>query len=127
MSRDITSRRDAEQKLRQSEASAWALLNATTDMAMLLDTQWRVLGINEACAEAYGKSVEDLVATVVFDHMDPAVAEVRRARGAEMLRTGAPMRYEEHDGNAAISPASTPWRTPMAGSRGLPPSSRDPT
>ncbi len=98
VSRDITSRRDAEQKLRQSEASAWALLNATTDMAMLLDTQWRVLGINEACAEAYGKSVEDLVATVVFDHMDPAVAEVRRARGAEMLRTGAPMRYEEHDG-----------------------------
>lgn len=98
VSRDITSRREAEQRLRQSEASAWALLNATTDMAMLLDTRWRVLGINEACAEAYGKSVEDLVGTVIFDHMDPAAAAVGRAKGAEMLRTGAPMRYEEHDG-----------------------------
>ncbi|NSW55343.1 MAG: PAS domain S-box protein [Armatimonadetes bacterium] len=100
VSRDVSARREAEAALRASEDTAWALLNASNDLAILVDPDWRILAINDACARTFGKRVEDLVGTEVYEHMDASVVQLRRQRGEMVLRTRQPARFEETRGDS---------------------------
>ena len=59
--RDVTLRHAAEAALRESKDTAWAMLNATHDYAMLLSADGTVLGANEAMARSLGVPLADLL------------------------------------------------------------------
>jgi PAS domain S-box-containing protein len=92
---DIADRKEAEEKLRQSEETNRALLNATTDSAMLLDLDGTFLAINEVAAKRLGKPVEGLVGTRAYDLFSPDLAKSREARASEVIRSRKPIRYED--------------------------------
>ena len=97
--RDVTERARAEAALRESETTARALLDASGEMAYLLDPDGRVIALNRAAAEGLGLSVEEVVGKVVFDLFAPGVAEHRRAQVAEALRSKGPVQIDdERDG-----------------------------
>jgi len=81
MVQDVTEHRRSDESLR-------ALINATTDMAILLDIDGRILAINARAASAYGKRVDQAVGTSYWELLSPEVAKVRKRRLANVFRTG---------------------------------------
>ena len=59
--RDITERKKTEEALRESEATARALINAPTDKIILTDTKGQILDLNDAAAISLGKTREELI------------------------------------------------------------------
>lgn len=92
---DITDRKRMEQAMRESEEKARALLNATTDMAVLMDTQGIMLAVNKAGAEKLGKVVDELVGTCAYDYFTPGLAKSRKAVIDQVIETGKPLRNED--------------------------------
>jgi PAS domain S-box-containing protein len=92
---DITDYKKTERALMESRDTAWGLLNATSDMAMLIDTEWRILGINEAFARALGAPVGEVLGTSALEYVEPEIATARRDTGNEAIRTGLPVRFED--------------------------------
>ena len=95
---DITDYKASEGALTKSRDTAWALLNATSDMAMLVDTQWRIQGVNEAFARALGTPIGELLGSDAFEHFEPEAAASRRSRAEEAVRSGLPVRFEDEYG-----------------------------
>ncbi|MBW1900844.1 MAG: PAS domain S-box protein [Deltaproteobacteria bacterium] len=94
---DITDRTRIERALRESEEKARALLNATTDMAVLMDVDGIMLAINKAGAEKLGKTVDGLVGTCAYDYFTPELAKSRKAAIDKVIKTGEPVRNEDED------------------------------
>jgi PAS domain S-box-containing protein len=93
--REIERRERAEVVLRESEATARALLNAPTDAAALLDPAGLVLDANEAMAQRYNLRPEELVGTTIWDLMPPDVASRRQAATTQVIQSGRPTRFED--------------------------------
>ncbi len=96
---DITKRRGAEEILRRSKETVEALLNATSDVAFLADTEGRFLAVNETLASKYGKRVEDLMGSSIFALLPPERVAMRREYFRQAVQTGRAVRFE--DENAA--------------------------
>ncbi|MBN1345227.1 MAG: response regulator [Phycisphaerae bacterium] len=87
--------RRAELALRQSKETIRALLNAPMDSSILLAKDGTILALNDIAAERLGKPADELVGASVYALFPPALAESRRARIEEVVRSGAPVRYED--------------------------------
>jgi PAS domain S-box-containing protein len=97
--RDITERRRTEEALRESEATARALLNAPMDSALLVNTDWMILDINQAAAWEFGKTVDEMIGTSILDCLPPGMRQSYQTQAAEVFLTGKPLNYEErYDG-----------------------------
>jgi PAS domain S-box-containing protein len=83
----------SELALRESEAQAWALLNAPTDSALLIEPHGIILALNEAAAKALGRSPNELIGLCVFDLFPPDVAKRRKAHCDQVVRSGQPVRF----------------------------------
>lgn len=92
---EITHRKRAEEALRQSEETARGLLNAITDVAFLMDVNGVLLALNEATAQALGKSVNELLGSCIYDSLTPQVARARGAQVDETIRSRKPVRFED--------------------------------
>jgi PAS domain S-box-containing protein len=79
---DITKKKEAEIALRESEVTARALLNATTDAVLLIDKEGLIIDINDRMSEW-------------LDHLPPEIAEQRKTKGFEAVRTGRPISFED--------------------------------
>lgn len=86
--RDITQRKRAEAALRQSEERGRALLNATTETAMLMDKEGTVLAINETGARRFGKRPGDMIGHNFYAMLPPDLAASRAERVNEVFSTG---------------------------------------
>lgn len=95
LARDITERKAAEEKLRESGERITALFNATSDSVILLDPDGVVLAINEHGAGRRGKRPEELAGKSLRDLLRPELARARKARINEMVRDGRPTVFEE--------------------------------
>jgi PAS domain S-box-containing protein len=92
---DITDRKRAEEALRESERAARALLNATTDGALLSDAAGVVREVNEQMAGRFGILPKDLIGQRMRDLLPPDLAAARRLRINEAMETGQPVRFED--------------------------------
>jgi diguanylate cyclase (GGDEF)-like protein/PAS domain S-box-containing protein len=92
---DITERKRIEERLRDSEQTLRMLLNATTDVAFLVDTGGTILVANETLARLLGRPVEALRGTRFFEHLPRALAEPCRVHLAEAIRSGRPFHFED--------------------------------
>ena len=93
--RDITERRRASEALRQSEETARALINATTESTVLLDRDLNVLLANRTQAESLGCDANALVGKNFYQANPPALRDARRAYWLNAIERAQPVRYEE--------------------------------
>jgi PAS domain S-box-containing protein len=92
---EVAERCRADDRLRETEGTMRALLDASPSVAMLIDRNGSVLATNAHTAARFGRTMEQMLGRNVFDLFDPAVAERRRTRTDEVLRTGRPVRFED--------------------------------
>ena len=92
---DISRREQAVTELQRSEETARALLNATSDIAVLLDPEGTILALNGPAAAGLGASVDDLIGKCAYDYVDEGTARRRRANNDEVVRSGGPLHVEE--------------------------------
>jgi PAS domain S-box-containing protein len=72
-----------------------ALLDATTELVMLLDTDGRILALNKTAADRLEKTPEEAVGLNVVDLVEPEAAERRKPYGEEVIRTGKSVRFRD--------------------------------
>jgi len=95
MIQDITETKQAERALIESERTAQVLLNATTDIALLLDTGGTIIAINESAAKLMGKSREELIGSSAFEIFSEDIIRSRKEPFQEVIRTKKPVRFED--------------------------------
>jgi two-component system, cell cycle sensor histidine kinase and response regulator CckA len=92
---DITMQKQTDEVLRESEETAYALLNAPSDTAYLLNTQRRIIAVNDAGAKGFGKSFEKLIGVCVDDLFPPAIAHSRKLYIDQVIRLCKPVHFED--------------------------------
>ena len=90
---DVTPLKEAEDALSRSEQAFRALLNAATDTAILIDTSYRILALNEIAAIRLGYRSKELVGKNLLDLFPPDVAEKRKANLEKVIETERPVRF----------------------------------
>ena len=90
---DITQRRQAEDKLKESEAALKAILNASTETISLADPHGTILIANEAMAKNLGKPAGELVGCNLYELFPPDVAQRRMTNIQEVIKTGKPLAF----------------------------------
>jgi PAS domain S-box-containing protein len=95
---DFTSRIPVDLELREKEETIRALLNARTDSALLLDLEGKILAANDTAAGRIGIPADRLRGRQVSECFEPQVAESRKQKLEEAVRTGLPVRFEDERG-----------------------------
>jgi two-component system cell cycle sensor histidine kinase/response regulator CckA len=92
---DITARKQAETKLKQSKASLRAFLNALQEPAFLMDNQGIVLVSNDSLANRVGTTIREVVGKRIFDFLPPPVARLRMNMLERVLQTRKSIQFED--------------------------------
>ena len=93
--RDINERKRIEEALRDSEATAQALINAPTDSILLLNSKGEILALNETAALRFGRPKDELIG-VLADHLLPEeIARERRLIISQLLEGKSVVRFED--------------------------------
>jgi PAS domain S-box-containing protein len=95
LEKEFSRRMRTKETLRQSEETARALLNATFDSAILIDTEGAIISINEIAVQRLGKIKNKVVRMNLFDMLPPDVANERKVRADEVIRSGEPVHFED--------------------------------
>lgn len=85
----------SRKKLQVSEETAHALLNAPTDMMVLLDTEGIILAVNNEMASAFNQTAETLVGHKLTDLFMKDILQDRITAFRKMMESGQPQSYEE--------------------------------
>ncbi|MBC7950570.1 MAG: PAS domain S-box protein [Rhodospirillaceae bacterium] len=86
--RDVSDRRSAERKQRESRELVQALLDTTSDAALLIDGNGTLLACNQVFADRFGRKVADIIGGDLFALFPQDVGEARRAACMQTLVTG---------------------------------------
>ncbi|MCK5113324.1 MAG: PAS domain S-box protein [Phycisphaerae bacterium] len=92
---DITDRLQADEKLRESEEMARAILNASPAAIVLLGKDGLVIDCNEAYPARFGQTSEQLIGTYVWDLFPLQIAQRRKAQIQAVFDTGKPFVGED--------------------------------
>ncbi|MCM2358377.1 MAG: PAS domain S-box protein [Geobacteraceae bacterium] len=92
---DVSELKAAEERLRQSEETVRALLNAPFEAIFLMDTSGVIITANEALARRLGTTVGALIGSNILEHLPEQVGGERWARAQEAIRSGRPVRHED--------------------------------
>ena len=92
---DITDLKRVQDALQESEQAARAILDATTESVMVVNSQGAILDANETAAQRHGMHVDELVGANLRDLLGADQLEARRAIMAEVVRSGNARRFEE--------------------------------
>ncbi len=95
LTQEIATCHNLQRYLHQAEETARALLNATTDSAILIDTKCKILAINEIAAERLSKHNVDLMHENLLEILPPTLAQQRKSRINQVLDTGDPLQFED--------------------------------
>ena len=93
--RDITERKTVAESLRRSESNLRALLNATTDVAFLIDREYKIIALNQSFCTIVGRKMDDLVGADALSLIPPDLAKSRKIKLDEAFKTGKPIRWED--------------------------------
>jgi PAS domain S-box-containing protein len=80
----------------ESAQTLRALLNASTDPMFLIDTDGRLLDLNEALARTLKRPMIDLMGARVHDFLPFDLHQQRKVVVEEVVRSGQPIRTEDH-------------------------------
>jgi PAS domain S-box-containing protein len=94
--RDMASRREAEQRAADGEALLHAILNNTIDAIYVKDTEGRYLAINNAGAASVHSTPRQVIGHTNFDYSSQEVSARIRAKEIAVMKSGVTTRDEEH-------------------------------
>jgi PAS domain S-box-containing protein len=97
---ELEQRRQAEEATRRSEARLRALLDATTDVAFLMDKDGTFLTLNRTLATTIGGEVEDFIGQNGFDLLQPELRAVRNIHFEQVVKTMQPERWVDQAGTS---------------------------
>ncbi len=92
---DITERKEAEAALKQSEATARALLNATPSAAAMVDAEGRLIMLNQTFAQRFEQEADDLIGKKLNELLAPHAMGHHDRWIKQVFRTGNPVYYQE--------------------------------
>jgi PAS domain S-box-containing protein len=95
LSKEVAERKKTEEALIESRAAARALLDATQESLLLLDNKGIIMAANETAADRFQMTPEQLKGTNLFDLLSPEIQKARRTRFDRVLRSGAPIDFED--------------------------------
>jgi PAS domain S-box-containing protein len=95
LTRDVTERKHAEDRLRESEARLQAVLDHTPAIVYVVDAQGRFLLINRRWKEVFGLTNEQVAGRFLQDFFPPEVADQFVQNNRRVLEAGAPAEFEE--------------------------------
>jgi len=81
--------------LEESEEQAWALLDVTNDAVILTDLRGAILASNEAAAERFGMSIEQIIKESFYDLLPAELTVSTQAHIADTIRLKKPIHYED--------------------------------
>ena len=91
---DITRRHLMKLKLQESEARTQALLDASPEVAFLIDTRGNLLAVNKAFCLRFGKTAEELQGKKVLDLIPSAIGKTQKILGIEVIRNAKLIRHK---------------------------------
>jgi diguanylate cyclase (GGDEF)-like protein/PAS domain S-box-containing protein len=99
----VAERRRAAAALKDSQDTVQALLDATTETALLIDLAGRIIALNETACERLrrlspvpvGDTCADLIGVNVFDLFPDSLRAKRKARNDEVIASAKPARFED--------------------------------
>lgn len=93
---EITERKRAEGALRESEAAARGLLDATQETLLLLDKDGVIIAANQTGAVRFLKKPDELIGINVFSLMPSELQESRRANFDEVIKSRTAKEFEDY-------------------------------
>ncbi|MFC1990029.1 PAS domain S-box protein [Chloroflexota bacterium] len=81
--------------LEDSEEQAWALLDVTNDAVILTDIRGAILASNEAAAERFGMSIEQMINESFYDLLPAELTASTKAHVADAIHLRKPIHYED--------------------------------
>ena len=103
LEREIERHKETTEALRESRETVRALLDATTETALLIDRDGGILALNEVAFERLrrlsrtpvGEKRAELVGRNVFELFPQGLGEQRKARNDSVIESGVPARFED--------------------------------
>ena len=95
LTRDVTERKRAEDRLRESEARLQAILDHTPAIIYLVDAEGRFLLINRRWKEVFGLTNEQVAGRFLHDFFPTDIADQFVRNNCRVLEAGAPAEFEE--------------------------------
>ncbi len=92
---DITTRREAVERLQESEKNLAAVINASPESTFLIDTRGLVVTCNPVFAGRMGLTPDQVTGACIYDFLPPDIVAGRRSRLEEVIRTGEPCVFED--------------------------------
>ncbi|MCP4601129.1 MAG: PAS domain-containing protein [Proteobacteria bacterium] len=92
---DITNDKQAEEKLRKSQETLKAVLNATGDSVYVTDTDGILLDLNKTAAQRLRKSEKELIGTNLFDYFPPKIAKHRKEKAHDVVRKNKSANFQD--------------------------------
>ena len=93
--RDISERKEVEQALRESRATARGLLDATQESLLLLNKEGSIIAVNQTAARRNQQTPQELIGINRFDILPHDLRESRKAHFNNVLQTGNPADFED--------------------------------
>jgi diguanylate cyclase (GGDEF)-like protein/PAS domain S-box-containing protein len=95
ITRDLTERRLATEKIKASEAQLQAFMNHSPSLMFIKDLEGRYLHVNHRFTRAFGMKLEDVVLRTDVEIFGPELGAQFRANDAKALSTQAGIEVEE--------------------------------
>jgi polar amino acid transport system substrate-binding protein len=93
--RDISERKEAEEALKTSRATARGLLDATQESLLLLNKEGTVIAVNQTAARRHQQTPKELIGKNRFDILPENLRKSRKAHFNSVLQTGEPADFED--------------------------------
>lgn len=93
--REVGERKASEQRLRESEAVIRALLDASTEIALLLDTDGAILAINQVALARTGKTPEQMIGANLREYLPEDILHSRLETLEEVKKLRACLRFRD--------------------------------
>jgi len=92
---DTTGRNQAERAIQRGKETLEAVFNAITESLLMLDTDGRIISLNETAARRLNRTVNELVGSSNYDILLPDLAKIRKAKHRKVVVSGKAARYED--------------------------------
>jgi PAS domain S-box-containing protein len=97
LSSEILERKRIEANTLKDKETIEALLNATTDIAALIDANGVILAVNSRGAMAFGKKTNDLIGRPSAGFLAGSVSVKRKDMLKRVVETGLPVRFQDEE------------------------------